>query len=307
MMYGFGITISFELNNKKKIIFDGSGFEEAVTNFFTEWPSITVSPKQLASAPSVEDLIALLKDNVADGETFIFQQSNPIQSDVVSEEFDAYDFITLIRENILQMSDIGNVTIELREYNEMYFFRKYIYDVKHARYTGIKLGTPEAAEEYVGDYMDQSILSFSDIQECTIIKEEDLYKNSDLDKDFYCFEGCVIKSTAISWPITIAIEGTGYSGRNERIEHVRVGDSLVLKADYQNPYYAPVAIEVFNTSNETLGYLQNIPDLPLSSIAEEIDTLSAKVASVTPLSQRSKKAKYALMDIEISNNRQNGN
>ncbi len=85
-----------------------------------------------------------------------------------------------------------------------------------------------------------------------------------------------------------------------------MGDPLIIKADYNNPFYTPVAIEVFNMNNETLGYLEKSDIygtavwLPFSQIAKNIDKLEARVASVTPLSQRAKNAKYALMDVELS-------
>lgn len=103
------------------------------------------------------------------------------------------------------------------------------------------------------------------------------------------------------FPLVVPIEGTGYAGRNARIEFVRVGDPLVLKADFSSPYYSPVAIEVFNTAGETLGYLcDGYNGIPLEQIAPHIEALKARVAAVTPLSKRTKRAKYALMDVELS-------
>lgn len=102
------------------------------------------------------------------------------------------------------------------------------------------------------------------------------------------------------FPLVIPIEGTGYAGRSARIEFVEVGDPLVLRPDFENPYYSPVAIEVFNTRNETLGYLcDGYNGIPLEQIVAHIDSLQARVAAVTPLSRRSKRAKYALMDVEL--------
>lgn len=102
-----------------------------------------------------------------------------------------------------------------------------------------------------------------------------------------------------SFPVIKSIEGTGYLGRNERIENIKVGDRLIIKADYNSPYYSPVAIEVFNEKHETLGYLREGGLVSLKEIAESIHDLRARVASVTPLSQRTKRAKYALMDVEL--------
>lgn len=109
------------------------------------------------------------------------------------------------------------------------------------------------------------------------------------------------------FPISASLEGTAYEGRNARIENVRVGDKLIFKADYNNSYYSPVAIEVFNSNNGSLGYIQQHYDYDscidlsnLELIARYKDELIATVESVTPLSARRKNAKYALMDIKFS-------
>jgi hypothetical protein len=193
-MLGFGLNITVELKNKKKLIFDGSGFQEAICNFFEEWASVEISPKQLALASSVDELINLLANNVCDGDRMIFKSSNPMESDVIEDTFDAYDFIKMIKENVSDMDDICSVSIELKEYNEFCFYRKYTYNTESKRYTGIELGTPEGAEECIGYDDDQSILYFSDLSDCKIIKKEDVYSAADSDDAFYGFEGCIVKS-----------------------------------------------------------------------------------------------------------------
>lgn len=192
-MLGFGITICFELKNGKKVIFDGSGFEEAVVNYFLDWPCVSVSPKQLAMAGSVEALIDLLTEHVVDGDRLVFEASYPVESEVVADTFDAYDFITMIKENVSDMSDISGVFIEMKEYNAMHFYRKYHYDTQTGAYTGIELGTPEGAEDYFGEPMDQGILSFSDLDGCEIVEREDFYSESDPDDAFYGFAGCCVE------------------------------------------------------------------------------------------------------------------
>lgn len=121
------------------------------------------------------------------------------------------------------------------------------------------------------------------------------------DNEYYLRElGISAAEDELPLPLTVSIEGTGYEGRNERIEHIKVGDPLILKADYDNKFYSPVAIEVFNKKKETLGYLSKGFGFPsLEDIAKIIDKIKARVASVTPLSKRSKRAKYALMDVEL--------
>ena len=58
-------------------------------------------------------------------------------------------------------------------------------------------------------------------------------------------------SLARSFPMTVAIEGTHVHGRAERIESVKMGDSLTLASDWQTEFFNPVGIEVFNEAGET--------------------------------------------------------
>ena len=102
-------------------------------------------------------------------------------------------------------------------------------------------------------------------------------------------------------PITKDIEGTHHMGRILRIEHVKVGDSLVLAADWQNEWFDPVCIEVFNAQGETLGNLSQLFLYPadLRELACLLPHITATVESVTPKSKRRKNAKYALMDVRM--------
>lgn len=83
------------------------------------------------------------------------------------------------------------------------------------------------------------------------------------------------------------------------VEHLKVGDSLFLKADYDCEHY-PVEIEVFNNKNQSLGYLENHNPEVMFQLAYYIDVIDATVAKVIPLSSRSKNAKYALLDIKLN-------
>lgn len=104
-------------------------------------------------------------------------------------------------------------------------------------------------------------------------------------------------------PMSISIEGTAYEGRNARIEKVKVGDRLILRADYDNEFYDPVAIEVLNEKKQSLGYLTDSWECQLVELAKVIDEVEASVDSVTPLSARRKNAKYALMDVKLVSKR----
>ncbi len=106
-------------------------------------------------------------------------------------------------------------------------------------------------------------------------------------------------------PAVFKLSGTDAAGRTQRIESVRTGDRLLLRADYENRDYSPVAIEVLNERKESLGYLagtrlQGFRDNALDDIAYLLDYVQASVKEVTPLSKRRKGSKYALMSVELS-------
>lgn len=112
----------------------------------------------------------------------------------------------------------------------------------------------------------------------------------------------VLNQLARDFPITRDIEGTHHMGRIPRIEHVRVGDPLVLAADWQSEWFDPVCIEVFNASGETLGNLRQHSSFTMSGnreLACLLPHIIATVETVTPKSKRRKNAKYALMDVRM--------
>jgi hypothetical protein len=191
-MIGFVLKIHFELKNGKKIAFEGSGCQEAVANYFEDWPSMTISPKRMANVNTVDELIALLTENVLDGDRKIFEESRTIRSDVVKGSFDAYDFVNLIKDNIVSIDDIAKIRVVLKEYNELHYYREYVFDRETNTYTRIEFGTPEAAEDCYGEWMDQTIISFSDLNESKLKKRKDIYRESDSDDIYFDWVGCSI-------------------------------------------------------------------------------------------------------------------
>lgn len=101
------------------------------------------------------------------------------------------------------------------------------------------------------------------------------------------------------FPCTKPISGTHHLGRAERIEHVKVGDSLILAADWNCEFFDPAGIEVFNEQGETLGYLEGVIGPMRGALALILPHVTATVESVTPLSKRKKGSKYALMDVHM--------
>ena len=110
-----------------------------------------------------------------------------------------------------------------------------------------------------------------------------------------------LETLAHMFPLVRDIEGTGYLDRIPRIEHVKVGDPLVLAADWENEWFDPACIEVFNAAGETLGNLRQLYSYPAGNreLACLLPYITATVETVTPKSKRRKNAKYALMDVRM--------
>ena len=94
-------------------------------------------------------------------------------------------------------------------------------------------------------------------------------------------------------------QGTQYEDRNDRIESVKKGDKLSLHREPDNEHDKN-AIDIRNKSG-SLGHLPwNAADLLSPAIDAGLIEAEAEVVEVTPLSQRSKKAKKALLNVRIN-------
>jgi len=207
-MEGFLLSIEILLKNGTLLIFEGSGSQElGRINYFSGWPMVSISPKQLVHASSVEELIQLLAKNVKDiedDEVYIFTESNPVESDLDEETFDAYDFVQLIKDNVNDISDIASVSMISQEYGEFRFFRKYVYDIASDNYSCSMLGVTNSPcdnaedEEEFADVADlyagliPTILQFADKSECTITQKERFCRDAD-EEDIYGFRGCIVE------------------------------------------------------------------------------------------------------------------
>ena len=301
----FVVEIDFELKNGETVSFCGNGATEetGVIDYFEGEAIIKVSPRELGTAENVEELISLLTDEVVT-EVFdedscdfvnkkIFECHRQIQSDCGMGSHDPYDFIEEIRSKIKTMDDIESVSISGNEYNYCDYLRTFTYKREADEYTCEIEG-----EEFEIDGSSGGHLYFRDdflAKGYQILIDEE-GNEREIEYNPYSY-GRTLNLADL--PIVVPIEGTGYEGRNERLEHVKAGDKLILKMDLKNKFYTPVAIEVFNVKNETLGYLSETWEYPLTNIARIINESEAYVDSITPLSARSKRAKYALMDVRI--------
>ena len=173
----FTLSIFIGLKDEEKgdVMFHANGgTEQGRVDYFWNDATVTVSPKQLGEAKSVDELIELLRDGVIDGwdasrGTKIFEKSEPWKSEWDDRVYDAYDFIKEIKENIKSMDDIYEIYISgVEENGDLVYHRCYNYDMESKKYTGKEEGYPiECDGSGGGD------LRFSDLDSCTIERKSD--------------------------------------------------------------------------------------------------------------------------------------
>lgn len=166
-------------------------------------------------------------------------------------------------------------------------FSQPIWQVEVTERPQVELPSPEEVQAFVKEASRFFASGFDDPLD--IQADEDLFV-------------ATLNQLAQEFPISQDIEGTHYMGRIPRIEHMKVGDPLVLAADWQSEWFDPVCIEVFNAAGETLGNLHERFSPTLSGnreLACLLPHLTATVETVTPKSKRRKNAKYALMDVRM--------
>ena len=96
------------------------------------------------------------------------------------------------------------------------------------------------------------------------------------------------------------VTGTAYEGRSERIESIKEGKNVKLKRDPDN-LYDKNALGVYNIKGESLG---NMPVDIAAILSPLIDGKlvkieSAKASYVEPLSKRGKRARKAILHVEV--------
>ncbi len=166
----FILNITFELKDGKQVTFEGNGGtpETGCMDYFYEDAIVTVSPKQLASAPDIDSMIQMLQDGVYDGDwgdpRYVFKEDLPIESEWSGEENNAYDFIREIREDIPSVDAIKSISIVGEENGYDTYFRQYSYNCETKEYYGFIDGEPlyDVDGSHGGD------LRMSDENECKI-------------------------------------------------------------------------------------------------------------------------------------------
>lgn len=176
----FVVTICINKKDGGSVSFVGNGGTPDCgrIDYFDDEAIISVSPKQLGMAKTVDEMIQLLTDGVLDeswsGDAIkIFAESNPVMVSVYDEDFDfeeektievdAYDFIRDIRDNIHSMDDVESITITGEESNYMEYNQSYTYNRVSGEYTGQVLGC-----EFEKDGSSGGVVALSDLDTCNI-------------------------------------------------------------------------------------------------------------------------------------------
>lgn len=111
--------------------------------------------------------------------------------------------------------------------------------------------------------------------------------------------------------VTLDISGTHYFNRNDHIKDIRVGDKVLVAADWECPFFDDgdlPAFEAFDQAGRTLGYLGvanhagswSCLDDCYEAFAAALPFMVAEVESVTHVSKRNRKSKYSLMDVRFT-------
>ena len=177
----FILSMQFNLKNGKEVRFDAMGGspESGCINYFEGDAVIAVSPKQLGTATTVDEMIALLEKGIVDD---LYEDVTPIfqpgritlgidfdeNGEYGERECCAYEFIDALREAIKNMDDIESIVIDGDEENYVSYRQHYEYNRETGKYTGRIVGY-----EFEKDGADGGRFELNDLDECDIEEVED--------------------------------------------------------------------------------------------------------------------------------------
>ena len=112
-------------------------------------------------------------------------------------------------------------------------------------------------------------------------------------------DGAYSAETGEIW-MRFEVKGTRYEGRTERIEKVRIGDTVQVVRDRENPYNANNFM-ILTARGKNLG---NMPAQLCNAIAPLFDSgnlsvSGSEVSFVEPISRRSRHSKQAILFVEL--------
>ena len=193
----FVVAIGIKLKDGTSYGFRGSGScgEGGNTDFYEL--EITVSPKELAAAQSVDELVALLKNGAQDEGCKIFDINDPARKKLVAEleatgnpdylvSYQRAEKFVQAVSRIPSMDDIAFIQISGDEYGREYnYYRTFIYDCVTGEYQLSSRGMPFEKDGGSG-----GDLIFKDAKEAACFKFDDI--------DFLNFTGKTFVFTGFS-------------------------------------------------------------------------------------------------------------
>ncbi len=234
---------------------------------------------------------------ICDGLTTITELYYDGSGEIIVNEIRKFDIVNGVTDELL--NKIAGRKVSIKKYfKKLKATEKCVLELSEFIKKGLK-------ERGKSDEEIKNIFSYEDKDH-----QETFYFEKELDLDA---EDCCKKIIEyLSWLpgvepngsyMEVDIVGGGYEGRAERYELLGTGDRVELKRNPDNSYDKN-AIEVFNSRGESLGH---IPAAYANILAPGLDQVlvsieSAEVLSVTPLSQRGKRAKNPLMTISAKLN-----
>lgn len=228
----FVVSLRIELRNGRVLAFRGTGScGEGSNNDFYDL-KISASPKQLANAGSVDELIALLKNGVKDDKCKILDENDAARNQMIREwtasgytdgvqNYDRALSFSRSLTMIPQMEDIRSISISGDEHGRYnHYYRQFTYDCDTGDYTLSSQGV-----EFEKNGGSGGDLIFSDAHEATMFQFDTL--------DFLNFKKRIFVLTGFSESKKRELKQLIESKGGEVQESVYQGASyLVVNKDY---------------------------------------------------------------------------
>lgn len=265
----FVVSLRIELRNGRNLTFRGTGScgEGSNSDFYDL--KVSVSPKQLARAGSVDELIALLKNGVKDDKCKILDENDTERNQTISrwtasgytDGIQTYDQALSFSQSLAlipKMEDICAISIsgdEQGRYNR--YYRKFTYDCDTGSYTQSSHGMP--FEKNGGSGGD---LIFSDAHEAAIFQFDTL--------DFLNFKKRIFVLTGFSEGKKRELKKLIESKGGEVQESVYQGASyLVVNKDYGRATKKYNDAVTINSDCNASDYVAIIDEQTLRSFAKQ--------------------------------------
>lgn len=266
----FTLILSITMKDGNVISWEGTA-DDGEGGFDYVDLAATKSPRQLAHASSINELIQMLNTSIREG--YWNSEENGTSLQVGRELANE-----LLRYGV---SDIKSIEITGNEENYESYNRTYIYDAEKDLYT----------LDQLGDEFEKNGGSGGDLY----FEDEHLLSDGSADDSVTDYSSYL----ETLFPITVSVEKMDHDGKSDELSKISEGDILFLQADANSSYYDPVAVRVLNKEGALLGYLAErfFPDLEGIALLAEQEKIRAKVSSVASSSDKKSGELEVLLEI----------